>query len=61
MEDLTGKQLGPYQVVASLGEGGMAAVYKAFQPGVWLDSQPVVDSNPNGNTRGANSNPMSLS
>ncbi len=30
MEDLTGKQLGPYQVVASLGEGGMAAVYKAY-------------------------------
>lgn len=34
MEDLTGKQLGPYQVVASLGEGGMAAVYKAYQPGM---------------------------
>jgi serine/threonine protein kinase len=34
MEDLTGKQLGPYQVVASLGEGGMAAVYKAHQPGM---------------------------
>jgi len=34
MEDLTGKQLGPYQVVAPLGEGGMAAVYKAYQPSV---------------------------
>jgi serine/threonine protein kinase len=32
MEDLTGKQFGPYQIVAPLGEGGMAAVYKAFQP-----------------------------
>ncbi len=32
MEDLAGKQLGPYQVVAPLGEGGMAAVYKAFHP-----------------------------
>ncbi len=32
MEDLTGKQLGSYQVVAPLGEGGMAAVYKAHQP-----------------------------
>src|SRR3972149_6154148 len=32
MENLTGKQIGPYQVVAPLGEGGMAAVYKAYQP-----------------------------
>jgi len=34
MDDLTGKQLGPYQIVAPLGEGGMAAVYRAFQPSV---------------------------
>jgi len=32
MEDLTGKQFGPYQIVAPLGEGGMAVVYKAYQP-----------------------------
>jgi serine/threonine protein kinase len=32
MEDLTGKQLGPYRVVAQLGKGGMATVFKAFQP-----------------------------
>jgi hypothetical protein len=34
VEDLTGKQLGPYRVVAPLGEGGMAAVYKAYQAGM---------------------------
>jgi serine/threonine protein kinase len=34
MEDLTGKQLGKYRVVAPLGEGGMAAVYKAYQAGM---------------------------
>jgi len=32
MEDLAGKQLNQYQIVAPLGEGGMAAVYKAYQP-----------------------------
>ena len=34
MEDLSGAQLGPYRVLAPLGEGGMAAVYKAYQPGL---------------------------
>jgi branched-chain amino acid transport system substrate-binding protein len=34
MEDLTGMRLGQYQVLAPLGEGGMAAVYKAYQPSV---------------------------
>ena len=33
MEDLTGKQLGAYQILAPLGEGGMAAVFKAYQLG----------------------------
>jgi serine/threonine protein kinase len=31
MENLTGRQFGPYQIVAPVGEGGMAAVYKAYQ------------------------------
>ena len=34
MDDLTGRQFGSYRVVSPLGEGGMAAVYKAYQPSV---------------------------
>lgn len=34
MEDLSGMEFGPYRVVEPLGEGGMAAVYKAYQPAV---------------------------
>jgi serine/threonine protein kinase len=34
MEDLSGKTFGPYRIVAPLGEGGMAAVFKAYQPAV---------------------------
>ncbi len=34
MEILTGKQFGAYQIVGPLGAGGMAAVYKAYQPGI---------------------------
>ena len=32
MEDLTGKRFGAYQIIYPFGQGGMATVYKAYQP-----------------------------
>ncbi|MEM7128097.1 MAG: protein kinase [Chloroflexota bacterium] len=32
--DLVGKKLGKYDVIEFIGQGGMASVYKAYQPGV---------------------------
>lgn len=34
MQNLVGKTMGKYRVVAKLGTGGMAEVYKAYQPGL---------------------------
>jgi serine/threonine-protein kinase len=32
MDDLTGRTLANYQIVEEIGRGGMAVVYRAFQP-----------------------------
>jgi len=37
MSELTGKTLGPYQIIESIGIGGMAEIYRAYQPSTQRD------------------------
>ncbi len=37
MKDLTGQTLGQYKIVEQIGQGGMATVFKAYQPGLNRD------------------------
>jgi serine/threonine protein kinase len=32
MDELVGQDLGPYQILAKIGQGGMAPIFKAYQP-----------------------------
>ncbi|MCO6435079.1 serine/threonine protein kinase, partial [Nitrosomonas nitrosa] len=34
MKNLEGKNLGPYRILMQIGKGGMATIYKAYQPGM---------------------------
>lgn len=37
MSDMTGKTLGKYRLTGRLGRGGMAEVYRAYQPALERD------------------------
>ncbi|HKJ28027.1 MAG TPA: protein kinase, partial [Anaerolineales bacterium] len=37
MQDLTGKTIGGYQIIEQIGKGGMATVFRAYQPSLDRD------------------------
>ena len=37
MDDIIGRQLGDYQIIEQIGKGGMASVYRAYQPSLDRD------------------------
>ena len=37
MSDLSGKTLGQYQIIEPIGSGGMAQIYRAYQPSIKRD------------------------
>ena len=46
MSDLSGKTLGHYQIIKSIGQGGMAKIYLAYQPSVGREVAIKVMSSP---------------
>ena len=46
MSDLSGKTLGQYQIIRSIGQGGMAKIYLAYQPSIRREVAIKVMSSP---------------
>ena len=46
MSDLSGKTLGQYQIIRSIGQGGMAKIYLAYQPSIKREVAIKVMSSP---------------
>jgi hypothetical protein len=40
--DITGQTIGQYRIIEPIGVGGMATVFKAYQPGLDRDGQTTI-------------------